>query len=56
MGFHGFKRELYAKKDKFNLVLYFAEVKTVLNSRILKNDPFSQNSWGDLTNYEDVLT
>lgn len=36
MGFHGFK-ELYAKKDKFNLVLYFAEVKkTVLNSRILK--------------------
>ena len=37
MGFHGFK-ELYAKKDKFNLVLLLrgSEKKTVLNSRILK--------------------
>lgn len=36
MGFHGFK-ELYAKKDKFNLVLLLrGSEKTVLNSRILK--------------------
>lgn len=36
MGFHGFK-ELYAKKDKFNLVLLLrGSRKNRVNSRILK--------------------
>ena len=55
MGFHGFK-ELYAKKDKFNLVLLLrGSEKNRVKFKDFENDPSVRIVWGDLTNYEDVL-
>ena len=55
MGFAGFK-ELYAKKDKFNIVLLNRGSEK--NRKLFapyENDPCVKLVWGDLTNYEDVL-
>lgn len=55
MGWMGFK-ELYAQKDRFNIVLLNRGSK---KNRDLfapyENDPSVKLVWGDLTNYEDVL-
>ena len=55
MGFAGFK-ELYAKKDKFNIVLLNRGSEK--NKKLFEpyvNDPCVKLVWGDLTNYDDVL-
>lgn len=55
MGWAGFI-ELYAKKDKFNIVLLNRDSKK--NRKKFANyinDPSIRFVWGDLTNYEDVL-
>lgn len=55
MGFAGFK-ELYAKKDKFNIVLLNRGSEK--NRKLFEpyvNDPCVKLVWGDLTNYDDVL-
>lgn len=55
MGTAGFK-ELYAKKDKFNIVLLNRGSEK--NRKLFapyENDPCVKLVWGDLTNYEDVL-
>jgi nucleoside-diphosphate-sugar epimerase len=55
MGFAGFK-ELYAKKDKFNIVVLLRNSEK--NREMFKdfaNDPSVRIVWGDLTKYDDVL-
>ncbi|NMP37283.1 MAG: NAD(P)-dependent oxidoreductase [Clostridiales bacterium] len=55
MGFAGFK-ELYAKKDQFNIVLLNrGSEKNREKFKAYENDPSVRLVWGDLTNYEDVL-
>ncbi|MBQ6624527.1 MAG: NAD(P)-dependent oxidoreductase [Clostridia bacterium] len=55
MGWAGFK-ELYAKKDEFNIVLLNRDSKKNReNFADYINDPAIRFVWGDLTNYEDVL-
>ncbi len=56
MGYQGFK-ELYARKDEFNLVLLNrGSEKNKAKFAPYENDPCVRLVWGDLTNYEDVLT
>ncbi len=55
MGLAGFK-ELYAKKDKFHIVLLNRDSEK--NRKLFapyENDPCVTLVWGDLTNYDDVL-
>ncbi len=55
MGFAGFK-ELYARKNEFNLVLLNrGSEKNKAKFKDYENDPSVKLVWGDLTNYEDVL-
>lgn len=55
MGWQGFK-ELYSKKDKFNIVLLLrGSDKNKEMFAAYANDPCVRIVWGDLTNYEDVL-
>lgn len=55
MGFLGFK-ELYAKKDRFNLCLLLrGSQKNREKFKEYENDPSVRIVWGDLTKYEDVL-
>ena len=55
MGWAGFK-ELYAKKDQFNIVvLNRGSQKNKDKFKAYENDPSVKLVWGDLTNYEDVL-
>lgn len=55
MGFAGFK-ELYAKKDQFNIVLLNrGSEKNREKFKAYENDPSVRLVWGDLANYEDVL-
>lgn len=54
MGFQGFK-ELYKKKDKFNIVLLNRDSeKNRKKFEPYMNDPSIKFVWGDLTNYDDV--
>ena len=55
MGFAGFK-ELYAKKDEFNITLLLrGSEKNREKFKAYLNDPSVRIVWGDLTKYEDVL-
>ena len=55
MGWAGFK-ELYAKKNEFNIVLLNrGSQKNKDKFKDYENDPAVKLVWGDLTNYEDVL-
>ena len=55
MGFQGFK-ELYARKDKYNIVLLNLDTKEARKKfSKYQNDPSVRLIWGDLTNYDDVL-
>ena len=55
MGWAGFQ-ELYAKKDKYNIVvLNRGSKKNREKFAAYENDPAVKLVWGDLTNYEDVL-
>lgn len=55
MGWAGFK-ELYAKRDKFNIVLLNrGSDKNKAMFKEYENDPSVKLIWGDLLNYEDVL-
>jgi len=55
MGWAGFK-ELYAKRDKFNIVLLNrGSDKNKAMFKDYENDPCVKLIWGDLMNYEDVL-
>ena len=55
MGWAGFK-ELYAKKDRYNIVLLNrGSQKNKDKFKDYENDPAVKLVWGDLTNYEDVL-
>ena len=55
MGFAGFK-ELYAKKNQFNIVLLNrGSEKNKEKFKDFENDPSVKLVWGDLTNYDDVL-
>ena len=55
MGYAGFK-ELYQRKDKFNLVLLLrGSEKNREKFKAYENDPSVKIVWGDLTKYEDVL-
>ncbi|HOO25424.1 MAG TPA: NAD-dependent epimerase/dehydratase family protein [Clostridiales bacterium] len=55
MGWQGFK-ELYAKKDKYNLVLLNrGSEKNREMFKPYENDPSVKLVWGDLVNYEDIL-
>lgn len=54
MGYAGFK-ELYAKKDKFNIVLLNRDSeKNHKKFAAYENDPAVRLVWGDLTKYDDV--
>ena len=55
MGWQGFK-ELYARKDKYNIAVLLRE--SAKNEELFKdylNDSSVRIVWGDLTNYEEVL-
>ncbi len=55
MGFAGFK-ELYARKDKFNITLLLrGSEKNREKFKAYLNDPSVRIVWGDLTNYDNVL-
>ena len=55
MGLAGFK-ELYAKRDKYNIVLLNrGSDKNKKLFEVYANDPCVKLVWGDLTNYDDVL-
>ncbi|MBE6754835.1 MAG: NAD(P)-dependent oxidoreductase, partial [Ruminococcaceae bacterium] len=55
MGWAGFK-ELYAKKDKYNIVLLNrGSKKNREKFAAYEGDPAVKLVWGDLTKYEDVL-
>ncbi|MBR5246456.1 MAG: NAD-dependent epimerase/dehydratase family protein, partial [Clostridia bacterium] len=55
MGWAGFQ-ELYAQKDKYNIVvLNRGSKKNREKFAAYENDPAVKLVWGDLTNYEDVL-
>ena len=55
MGFAGFK-ELYAKKDKFNITILLRDSqKNREKFGPYMNDPAVRIVWGDLTKYESVL-
>lgn len=55
MGYAGFK-ELYAKKNEFNIVLLNrGSEKNKLKFKDFENDPSVKLVWGDLMNYDDVL-
>ena len=55
MGMEGFK-QLYAKKDKFNIVILLRDSKVNREKFAdYADDPAVKIVWGDLTNYEDVL-
>ena len=54
MGYAGFK-EIYKRKDKYNLVLLLrGSEKNRIKFKDYENDPAVKIVWGDLTNYDDV--